>query len=238
MIHKIHISYLRIGELIEFLYEVLIICTQKTTEAMKVAASIAALQADAEAFDQNFKLDPASPVTKELIELDDRRDDCVIGIRYLLEAFARHFTQTIRLAAQTLLGCMDKYGTSISKLNLPTETSTINSILEEWETKPVFSEAVTTLTLTAWCGELKTLNAAFKQKYVVRSTDQGTASQVKTFDLRKKVITTYRSLIQRIESGAVMAGDNSYDELINSLNAHIDTYNIIADSHRKEKEVK
>lgn len=236
MINKIRFHYLRMGEFIEFLYDVLIICQQKTTEAMKLAASIAALQTDTETFDQNFKLDPGSPVTQELIDLDDRRDDCIIGIRYLLEAYVRYFTQAMKSAARSLLDSMDKYGTSIARLNFPTETSTINSLLEEWETKPVLSGAVTTLTLSAWITELKTVNASFKQKYVTRSTDKGSEGNLKTLEVRKAALNAYRNLIQRIEAGATLADDNSYAELIASLNVHIDKYNLIADSHKKEKE--
>jgi hypothetical protein len=80
------------------------------------------------------------------------------------------------------------------------------------------------------------VNATFKQKYVTRSTDKGSEGNLKTFEVRKAALNTYRNLIQRIEAGATLAEDNSYVELIASLNVHIDKYNLIADSHKKEKE--
>jgi 6,7-dimethyl-8-ribityllumazine synthase len=236
MITKIHVYTLRVGELLQFLYDVLTECKQKATEAMKLAAATAALQTDTEAFDKHFKLSPGSPITLELIALDDRRDDSVVGLGLVLEGYMHHFDAVTKKAAQDLLWNMGKYGPSIAKLNLPTETSTINSFLQEWTADTTLAAAVTTLNLTAWTTELKTANNLFNEKYIARSNDKGSAPQIKTVEARKKAVNTYRNLITKIEGGAVFPEGLPYDALVNGLNAIINKYNILADSHKKEKD--
>jgi hypothetical protein len=179
-------------------------------------------------------MDQASAFTRELIDLDNRRDESVAGIRLVLDGYTRYFEATLRTAAQNLLNNMDKYGTRIYELNYQAETSTITSLLNEWTTNASLSSAITALNLGAWTAELKTANNLFNDLYLQRVDEKAAQPQIKSFQARKKAIATYRELVKQIEARATLAGDQSYNSLINSLNVLIDKYNTLGDSHTEK----
>lgn len=234
MIKKIHVQKLRVSELLQFLNDVIKLCNQQSTEPMKMAAVIATLVTDTNTYDQFFKLDPGSAITKDLILLDDRRDECVTGIHIVLEGYSHYFESTLRTAAQNLLSNMNKYGSQIYDLNYQAETSTITNLLNEWSANSTLAAAVTALNLGAWTAELKTANDLFNDSYLKRVDEKASAPQIKSFQARKKAISTYRELVQQIEARATLAGDGTYNSLINSLNSLIEKYNTLGDN-RTEK---
>lgn len=236
MIKKIRISNLRNNELLQFLNDILIACTQCSTEPMKLTAVVATLLTDTTMFDKLFKLDPSSPITQELVDLDRQRDNCLRGMHMVLEGYSLHFEDATKSAAQTLLQCMDKYGKSLHKLNLPAETSTIKSLVTDWTTIPAMISAVTQVNFGKWITELSTRNTNFNEKYISRSNNKATAPHVKTYDARMKVTESYRKLVSMVESGATFVGDGSYDNLINLINELVAKYNIIAESHVEDKD--
>lgn len=234
MIQKIRVHKLRASELLQFLNDAIKLCNQQSTEPMKLATVITALITDTNSFDRLFKLNPGSAITLELIDLDDRRDNCVMGIHQVLEGYSHYFEAVLRTAAQNLLNNMNKYGSSIYDLNYQAETRTITNMLNEWTTSSTLAAAVTTLNLGAWTTELKTANNLFNERYLQRVDEKASAPQINSFQARKKAIASYRQLIQQIEARATLAEDQTYNSLINSLNALIDKYNTLGDSHTEK----
>lgn len=235
MIYYIHHYHLRNNELLQFMTDILKVCSQHSTEPMKLAAFITALVTDTGTFDQLFKLDPASPITQELINLDNLRDDCLKGINKVLDGYSYYFLPANRDAAKLLINSMNKYGTKIYQLNYPAETTSIVSLVSDWKNTPALASAITLLNLDAWVTELTTRNTAFNDKYLSRAMEQSSLPQVKTFDARVKLVASYKNLTDQIEAGAKFMGDNSYNVLINLMNELITKYNVIADSHITEK---
>lgn len=234
MIYKVRIHKLRISELLQFLNDVTKLVTQQSTEPMQLAAVITALVTDTNSFDKYFKQEMGSAFTLELINLDSRRDECIIGIRLVLEGYSRHFDGTTKAAAQNLLANMNKYGSQIYNLNYQAETSTISSLVNDWNSMGTLTGAVSKLNLSAWVNELNTVNTLFNDSYLKRVDEKGSAPPIKSIEARKKVIATYKALIQHIEARAILAEDETFIPLINNLNALVTKYNTIADSHTEK----
>jgi hypothetical protein len=234
MIYKVRIYKLRISELLQFLNDVIKLVNQHSTEPMQLAAVITALVTDTNNFDKYFKLEMGSAITQELIDLDSRRDECIIGIRLILEGYSRHFDEATKAAAKNLLANMDKYGSQIYNLNYQAETSTISSLINDWNSMGTLTGAVSKLNLAAWVNELNTVNTLFNDSYLKRVDEKGSAPQIKSIDARKKAIVTYKTLIQHIEAKAILAQGETFTTLINNLNVLATKYNTIADSHTEK----
>lgn len=236
MINRPRFYKLRNSEFLQFLVDVLSLCNNIGIEAKKLTAVILALQKDTTEFDECFKLTAGSSISEELIELDSRRDYCIIGIRQCLVGYCNHFSPEIKKASEELLMSMDKYGKKIYNLNYPSETSTINSLLDDWKNNPHLAAGIAILKLEDWTKELQTANTIFNERYLLRVNEKASAPQVKAFTTRKKAIASFNNLVKHIEAHATLAEDQTYNGLINNLNTLISKYNAIADSHISKKE--
>ena len=230
MIYNYRIAQLRNSELLQFLADVLTLCSQYSTEPMKLAVVILALSSSTTEFDKCFKIAPGSAFTDELIFLDGNRDKCIKGIRTVIVGYTNHYQPAIQKAAKDLLASIDKYGKKIYALNYESETNTITNLVADWKAT-VLAAALTLLNLLDWSTELDTSNKIFNTKYMSRLDEKTNLPQVKTFICRKQAIECFTELVNHIEARALLAEEPIYDPLINHLNTLVARYNQIADSH-------
>lgn len=237
MIYRIRHYNLHNSELLQFLAEVLAVCSQFSTEPMNLAAVILALRNSTTLFDDCFKVAQGSQITDELRELDGKRDDCLVGIHYVLLGYSYHFQNDIKKAAEDLLFSMDKYGTSLSSLNYESESSTITNLIHDWKTTPSLVAALTLLSMGTWSTQLETSNNNFLESYRLRNNEKATKPQVKTFNQRKAAVASYQTLVNQIEARITMDDNTiSYQDFVNNLNVLINRFNIIGDSHITEND--
>lgn len=59
----------------------------------------------------------ASEKTKDILALDQRRDDAINGIYYFLLSYTYHFNEEQRGKAKLLLSNIELYGSGIARLN-------------------------------------------------------------------------------------------------------------------------
>lgn len=110
-----------------------------------------------------------SDKTQELLTSDERRDDAVNGIYYLLLGYTYHFETDKQQKAQLLLTNMELYGSGILRLNYQAETATLNNLLRDWENKPELAEAIASFNISSWVAEMKTANDVFNAQYLSRT---------------------------------------------------------------------
>jgi len=183
-----------------------------------------------------YKLGLSSPFTLELDLLDERRDKSTIGISGLIESYCYHFDANIVLAANLLLTSLNLYGRGIAKLNLPSESGTIDAIVKDWENKPELTAAITLLGLAAWVAELKTANQLFEQKYLARTEEYGAANPDTLKSKREETVVAFYELRKFLDANSVLHPNAVYEKLINSLNALIDQYNTLLSTRSAEPE--
>jgi len=183
-----------------------------------------------------FKLERSSPITEELGLSDERRDKAINGITGVIEGYCNHFVPATSQAARLLLTNLNLYGTGIARLNTQAESTTINAIVKDWETKPELTDALVKLGLTEWAAELKTANQLFDQKYFERTEEYAAANPDTLKSKREETMSAYYELRKFIDANFILHPSATYEKLINELNALIDQYITLINSRPAEPE--
>lgn len=236
MFLAIHYRKLRNNEFIQFIKLLNEILNSNDPEILKVKAQCDDLTALLATLSALFKPDLGSAITKELQEIDARRDTAMTGIEMQIKSFTYYFDAEKREAANLLDSSLTTYGSGISRMNYQAETSTIASIIQKWESDAALIAAVTTLGLTAWLAELKAANILFQERYIARLKDDADSPEEKTIELRKDIIQSYRTLLAHLQAHATLSTDNSYNAVVQQINQLIEQYNKLVAGRGTNKE--
>ncbi len=183
-----------------------------------------------------YKPDLGSVITKELEEIDARRDSALVGIEMQIKSFAYHFEPAKQEAAQALINSLTTYGSGTSRFNYQAESTTIDSIVAKWENDPELVSALTTLNMPSWVTELKTANKLFDDRYLVRLKEDAMAPEENTVEVRSQIIQSYRTLLAHLQAHATLSIDNSYTETVKQINLLIEQFNKLVAGRSSTKE--
>ena len=234
MLNAIDLRTLRNGEFVQFGADFYGLINANNPVALIIEPQLLTFKASLDEVTRLFKLERTSPVTQELILLDERRDRAITGISGVIYSYCYHFDAATADAANALATNLKLYGAGIARLNFPTESATITAIINDWETKPKLLEAITKLGLGAWVAELKAANQLFGQKYLERTQEYGAANPDTLRAKREETLVAYYELRKFIDAYAVINPSAAYDKLIKELNALIDQYNGLLSSRPTE----
>ena len=176
-----------------------------------------------------YKRERGSDVTPLLAQHDDERDRYLAGISLLLQAYLNHFDNAIRQAARRLLDHLNSYGSRIYNKSYQEESAIITDLISEWETNANRATDVATVGLGDWLNHLKTVNTDFKALYTSRAGEATNAPDTTMEDARIEATAAYRTLARHIEAYAVINQALPYDDLIQSINSLITSYNATVD---------
>ncbi len=228
IIKSILLNRLRNAGLVQFFTDVdgIVAAALTGSALMAVGEERTAFLASKAALSQNYQLDATSPLTQEVLNADVRRDDAVTGIRLLAEGYAHHFNNDKRMAGQRLMHAISIYGEVIAKA-YQDETAAITNLLEDFDAKQELVDAIGTLELGEWKGELKVANLAFNQKYGERTAATAAADTgTNIVELRKPAINAWYALRDQIAANyTVTKGAAPWSTVVAQLNALIDQYN-------------
>ncbi len=230
MITSIDLAKLRNAEFLQFGATFTGLVMANNPEVLNVAAQQTALKSKLAEMADLFKLERVSPITQELVQLDDRRDKAINGLTAVINGYCNHFNAEISMAANMLTVNLNLYGVGVARLNTQAETSTITGIISDWETKSGFTAAISKLGLIDWLAELKTANQLFEQKYIQRTQEYGAANPDKLKAKREEAMVAYYELRKFIDANSVVNPSAACEKLINELNALIDQYNMMITS--------
>jgi hypothetical protein len=240
MFLAIHYPKLRNNEFIEFIELLCKIINSNDPEVLKIKAQYDDITALLATLSVLFKPDLASAITQELEEIDARRDTAITGLEMQIKSFTYSIEPAKREASNLLSQSLATYGSGISRMNYQAESSTIRSIIQKWEADAELTAALTTLGLIAWVAELKAANNLFEERYLDRLKDDANNPEEKTFELRKEIILSYRTLLAHLQAHATISTDNSYDTVVQQINQLIEQYNKLVaarGSNKEEEEV-
>jgi len=227
---------LRNNEFIQFFQNLLEIINANDPEALKVKSQYDDLHALVATMASFYKPELGSEITAELQELDAARDSALQGIEFMVKSYTYHYTDTKREAAELLEHSLDNYGSGITRLNYQAETSTINSIIEKWETEQKYIDALASLSLTEWKAELKTINVNFNQRYLDRLSDNADHPEQTSLDLRAGIITSYRELLAYLQAYTTLSTAGEYEKLNKLINELISEYNKMLAARKSKNE--
>lgn len=213
------------ADFIQFQKDVISIINANNPVTLHLDAPAAALQNALVPLDALFVIAQGSESTDDLVALDDRRDDALIGIRVVAEGYSHHFDTGTSDAATTILHTIDKYGGQLSKLSLTAETSVISSLVSDLQDASV-TLSLTALGIADWVAELQAANTAFNNLYISRNSEYAGKPKGNILDLRKQVTDSYRQLVQQQAAYTTLNPQVAgYATVTDQLNSLIKQYN-------------
>jgi len=238
MFETIKLTHLRNSEFIQFVKTLVQIVNSNDPEVLKIKAQCDDLTALLAVLTGLYKPDLGSAITKEIQDIDARRDDALMGIEMQLKSFAYHFEPAKQEAAQLLITSLATYGSGITRLNYQAESTTIDSIIAKWESHPELVSALTTLSMPAWVTELKTVNTLFDQRYIDRLKEDAKAPEEKSVEVRGQINQSYRTLLAHLQAHATLSIDETYNETVKQINLLIQQFNQLVTARGNSKEEK
>jgi hypothetical protein len=226
MIATVHYNKLRMGEFIQFLTNITEICRHDDHTALNIDTRLAPLEDSIDKLNSMFRKAQGSALTKEIVALDNRRDNALILLTMIARGYSRYSAEEAkRKAAKKIYKLITRHGKIIYRLNYQAETSTISSLVNKLLSEPGMAAAVTTLGVQSEVDELKTSNEQFGVKFLERAGEKADRPAENPTELRKIAMNQYRRLIKQIEALAVISGPEKYESLIKELNTLIEKYN-------------
>jgi hypothetical protein len=238
-IYSINLTRLSVAELLQFSSDVATTIKNYDPIALDVEVPYNDFIILVDSVSTLFEPIKSNPQTEELLVLDERRDNAIIGITLYLESMTYHFDSNTKQNAKIILNYIQSYGNSIARKNYPTETAIISNIISDFNTKPEFINMIPSLSLELWKNELASANAAFNSKYLERAKTASSESDESVSSKRKDIVGTWNGLSDTIEAHYKLkyikkAGFEPYENLIKNLNAIIDKYNLILTNKTKK----
>jgi hypothetical protein len=178
-----------------------------------------------------FLNDPASPLTTEINNLDDQRDQIITGLVAVTDGYCYSPIAAQAAAAAVLSHNLKVYGKSIAKQAFNAESTIIDNIVNDWTTQTALSNAVTTLGLGGWVTALSTANTQFRTKYAARTAALATESLVtpkSVSELRPEADLALTNLLKKLDGYyGVNDGTAPWNIVVAEVNVLIDKYNAL-----------
>ena len=184
-------------------------------------ALVAAVQAE----DEAYRTITRSPLTEQIAEADQVRDNTYIGLRTMVEALGRVGTAAQKEAAPRVLQAMRDYQVSTSE-NYELESTHIAQLIQQLELQPL-SDDCTTLSITALVGQLKTENQQVQTLIAQRNEQQAGIDAQAMQRARQACDLVYVETVMVINAFAVVEqqqGVSPYDHAIDVVNQDQEYY--------------
>jgi len=228
MIQKISILRLRNPEILQFVRQLLVIVLGPDPEKLKVGPQTQALQNSLTVAERIFKKDVSSPLTDVLVDLDEKRDKLLVGIRTNVDSFTYHFNEETRTASLRLKDHLATFGSSITKENYMRESALINKLVTDWRSNPELSNSVAALNLQLWVQKLDDANELFNSRYLERNKVMGNISTDAFREKKEELSVAYDKLIARLNSHYdIQEGAEPFATVARQINELIDKYHLL-----------
>lgn len=172
-------------------------------------------------FDIALKRDMVNPLTQQIIEADEARDNSFLGFKAYVGACHYKASPIWQEASDQLKRAINRYGSELYDMAYAEESSSIDNLLGDLNQDPL-STYITTIEATSWRTQLEVDQNAFKalrQQQNVE-TETGLPTIVET---RKPLINDLRALLTMIGLQAGILNDVALNNMVSALNNLIDT---------------
>jgi len=227
MVHTTKNAKLRISERIQFFNDVLALSKNNNPAELNIQKPLSELDKSFKLLNHSFKKEEASGHTVDLTALDYRRDQGIICLRKIADAFTNHHLEAKQKAGRLLLKAIDKYGKSISRMNYQAETSVIENLAVDLKKDVDLVAAVKLLGVGDTVDEMKSANDLFNQIYLERIGDDASKDVTPAGLLVRECNEKYKILVKHIEANALINPSEVYTILISELNNLIDRFNAL-----------
>jgi len=236
MINTAFLTVYRLQEVIQFMKNVRIILKKFDLEKLKLKELFGSFEEKFELLNRAYGTGSTSELTPQLKELDIRRDQAIICLRMMADAFTHHFEENLRDQGRRILNCIDNYGTKLYSLNYSAETAVLNKLYEDFTTTDENSKAIKELKLDAVLQEMNEANQLFEQLFVTRLEETSQDNFRPAKELNKEVIEIYKEMVKLIDAYATIANNKNYGTIIDHLNENIEHFNNIVERRKSTGE--
>lgn len=224
MIQNIPFSIFINSEFIGLMTDIVKTCSDANPVVLKIDAPTADVNTGLGAMNALFITQKKSINTAQIVSQDALRDRYFTGIKKVVEGFTYHFDENVVKAATVLELCIDKYGKDVTKQSLVTETTTLNSMIDDFENKPDVAAALAVLRIADWGQALKQANIDVNTTYLTRNEEFAERPEGEIAPLREVVQAKYDVLKRHIEGHNLFTPSAAYDILIAKINTLISQY--------------
>ena len=184
-------------------------------------ALVAAVQAE----DEAYRTITRSPLSDQIAEADQVRDNTFVGLRTMVEALGRVGTAAQKEAAPRVLQAMRDYQVNISE-GYELESTHIAQLIQQLEVSPLADDC-TTLAVTALVSQLKTENQQVQTLIAQRNEQQAGIDAQAMQRARLAADLVYVETVMVINAFAVVEqqqGVSPYDHAIDVVNQDQEYY--------------
>ena len=184
-------------------------------------ALVAAVQAE----DEAYRTITRSPLSEQIAEADQVRDNTFVGLRTMVEALGRVGTAAQKEAAPRVLQAMRDYQVNISE-GYELESTHIAQLIQQLEVSPL-SDDCTTLAVTALVSQLKTENQQVQTLIAQRNEQQAGIDSQAMQRARVAADLVYVETVMVVNAFAVVEqqqGVSPYDHAIDVINQDQEYY--------------
>ena len=184
-------------------------------------ALVAAVQAE----DEAYRTITRSPLSEQIAEADQVRDNTFVGLRTMVEALGRVGTAAQKEAAPRVLQAMRDYQVNISE-GYELESTHIAQLIQQLEVAPLADDC-TTLAVTALVSQLKTENQQVQTLIAQRNEQQAGIDAQAMQRARQAADLVYVETVMVINAFAVVEqqqGVSPYDHAIDVVNQDQEYY--------------
>jgi hypothetical protein len=221
---KIRITALFNPELVELLNETEKVVTNNNPGPNAIiAAQNTVVGSHAALMTTAMANDPQSAFTDQLVEADHVRDNLIVGIRKVADGHCNNPDSAFADAGEIVFRVFENQGDIIHQ-DYQSESAVIDAMTKDLLTTPEKLAALNVLGLKKWVEHIYDANKSFKDLLLQQVNEQANDNTPSVTSLRKAAVNDFEKLIKCINGGAAMSGNNSFDKLINEMNALMEKY--------------
>ena len=220
--HAAHLSWMQ--RFVERINTNIIVTMAEDCPAM-ITAAYQALAAAVAQEDAAYRTITRSPLTEQIAEADQTRDNTFVGLRTMVEALGRVGTQAQKEAAPRVLQAMRDYQVSITE-NYELESTHIAQLIQQLEVAPLATDC-TTLAVTALVAQLKTENQQVQTLIAQRNQEQAAIDPTAMQRARQAADQLYVETVMIVNAFAITqweVGESPYDYAIGIINQDQEYY--------------
>ncbi len=225
MLKTPYLTSFRNSSHIQFNNDLIVILRDRDPDILQIRQKFDEFLAGTVKMEEVYKLMQGSPVTVKIIAEDDFRDNLIIGIEKLADAYTHHFDPAYVDAAHLILRHINKYGKTIARLKYQEETTALNDLIDSEKNDTALNAAVNLLVLNSWFVQLEGSNNRFKGLFIERLKDNAGKTDLKLNVLRKESVVHYKTLVKHLESHAIVNPSELYHVVIKEINRLVEKYN-------------
>lgn len=224
MISNPNFSRYRNGEFVSFIDNILELSQAFDLDALGLRGRWDTLNKIYQELLTVYKVSRGQSLTKQLVILDQKRDQLFLGFYDITNEHARfHPDNNVKTLTQNLLDVLLIHGRDIHKKSYQEESAALEDLIEKI-TAGNFTTLMDRLDLTVYFEGLIKANNEFNELYLKRNTKYAEIKKGEMERLRKETEEAYDSFVRIIMALAEINGMTDYETLIDQINSLIGKY--------------